>query len=287
MTAPAASPAPANAPPEPYANAAYQPLSSHSALVGLVARKHLETHHPRKLDWGVGALLAGFLHDIGKLDPHFQTQLSEGPPDSPFGAPPGIHELSWALTHLAFEPAKVRTALPATLPWPIVQYAVYWRQNAPINAWETKRFASLAQLSTKAGEWMNTYLYKDGLSLLLGDIAKLAGVTLFDVEPESRVTGDVPTPTFDRDADLARAGFNPTQRQNDKAMCSAIRQALLFADRQVSPMGPGEVGDWLHAWRQKKLLPDLEHRVREVDDFTTIPGDAFFDQGGAEIRLKR
>ena len=73
------------------------------------------------------------------------------------------------------------------------------------------------------------------------------------------------------------------QRELDKSMCAAIRSALLFADRMISPMGPGEVGDWLHAWRTHKRLPDLVQTVHEVDDYTTIPGDHRFTQGGLQI----
>jgi len=266
------------------ANAAKQPLAGHCALVGLVARKHVETHHPRRPDWALGALLSGFLHDIGKLDPAFQAQLAAGgPPDSPFGAGPRIHEMSWALTHLAFDPAKMRRQLPSSLAWPIIQYAVYWRQHTPINSWETKRFASLSQVCSKAGAWMGSY--QESLMRLLEDIKTLAQVALFEIEPDVRLTGEVQTPAYDRAADLARPGASMTEAQRalDKSMCAAIRSALLFADRMISPMGPGEVGDWLHAWRVHKRLPDLVQTVQEVDDYTTIPGDHRFTQGGLRI----
>jgi len=266
------------------ANAAKQPLASHCALVGLVARKYVETHNPRRADWALGALIAGFLHDIGKLDPAFQAQLAAGgPPDSPFGAGPRVHEMSWALTHLAFEPAKMRSILPTTLPWPVIQYAVYWRQHTPINSWESKRFASLSQVCKKAGEWMGSY--RQALGQLLADIKAQTQVNLFEVEPEVRLTGEVQTPAYDRDTDLAPLGkaMPPELRALDKQMCAAIRAALLFADRMISSMGPGEVGDWLQAWRVHKRLPDLVQTVQEVDDYTTIPGDHHFNQGGLQI----
>jgi hypothetical protein len=265
------------------ANAARQPLAGHCALVGLVARKYVETHNPRRADWALGALLSGFLHDIGKLDPAFQAQLAEGgPPDSPFGAGPRIHEMSWALTHLAFDPAKVRRLLPSTLPWPVIQYAVYWRQHTPINTWESKRFASLSQVCRKAGEWMGSY--QEPLAQLLADIKALAQVALFEVEPDVRLTGEVHTPAYDRAADLAQLGAAMTeaQRKLDKSMCVAIRAALLFADRMISPMGPRDVADWLHTWRTHKRLPDLVPTVQEVDDYTTIPGDRRFTQTGLQ-----
>jgi hypothetical protein len=266
------------------ANAARQPLASHCALVGLVAQKHVETHQPRRADWALGALLSGFLHDIGKLDPAFQAQLAAGgPPDSPFGAGPRIHEMSWALTHLAFEPAKMRRHLPATLAWPVIQYVVYWRQHTPINSWEAKRFASLSQVCSKAGAWMGSY--QEPLAQLLADVNALAQVTLFEVEPDVRLTGVVQTPAYDRAADLAHLGAAMTQAQRalDKSMCAAIRSAMIFADRMISPMGPGEVGDWLNAWRAHKRLPDLVQTVHEVDDYTTIPGDHLFTQGGLRL----
>lgn len=273
----------ASAKPLYIANAAKQPLASHCALVGLVARKHVETHNPRRSDWALGALLAGFLHDIGKLDPAFQAQLAAGgPPDSPFGAGPRIHEMSWALTHLAFDPAKIRRQLPSTLAWPVIQYAVYWRQHTPINSWETRRFASLSQICKKAGDWMGCY--QEILTQLLSDTKALAQIELFDVEPDVRVTGEVQTPAYDRAADLALLrAMTEAQRSLDKSMCAAIRSALLFADRMISPMGPGEVHDWLHAWRTRKSLPDLVQTVQEVDDYTTIPGDQHFTQGGLQI----
>ena len=100
-----------------------------------------------------------------------------------------------------------------------------------------------------------------------------------------RLTGEVQTPAYDRAADLRHLGAAMTQAQRalDKSMCAAIRSALLFADRMISPMGPGEVGDWLRAWRAQKRLPDLVQTVQEVDDYTTIPGDHRFTQGGLQI----
>ena len=127
--------------------------------------------------------------------------------------------------------------------------------------------------------------YQETLIQLLADIKALAQVELFEVESEVRVTGEVQTPAYDRAVDLAPLGaaLTPAQRTLDKSMCAAIRSALLFADRMISPMGPGEVGDWLHAWRTHKRLPDLVQTVHEVDDYTTIPGDHHFNQGGLQI----
>ena len=123
------------------------------------------------------------------------------------------------------------------------------------------------------------------LAQLLADIKAHAQVALFEVEPDVRLTGEVQTPAYDRATDLAPLGAAMTEAQRalDKSMCAAIRSALLFADRMISPMGPGEVGDWLHAWRAHKRLPDLVQKVQEVDDYTTIPGDHHFTQGGLRI----
>jgi len=261
-----------------FANAARQHLASHCALVGLVARKHVEQNHPRRTDWALGAMLAGFLHDIGKLDPAFQDQLALGePPDSPFGAGPRVYETSWALTHLAFDPARMRKHLPAALPWPIIQYVVYWRKPTPINAWEQKRFASLSQIRQRAGAWIENYPLD--LSEFMVDLEVRTAVPLFEMEPQPRITGEVQTPAFKREADLP-AMMSAEERSSQEVMGTAIRSALLFSDRMVSPMGGREVDDWLHAWRTSKLLPELVTKVHEVDDYTTIPGDDFFNQDG-------
>lgn len=255
-----------------FANAFRQPLASHCALVGLLARKYIETHHPRLPHYALGALLAGFLHDIGKLDPKFQEHVALGePPDSPFGAGPRLQELSWAMMHLAFDEATVRKHLPKTLPWHVVQYVVYWRNQKPDNACEARRFATLEQICKRAGLWIAER--QDVLVEIFANIAQLTQIPLFEMRPKLFMTPRVETPAYRPESSMARTVVMPSgELKAQESMTSVIARALQFADRMVSRIGAQETQEWLQAWCNNKVLPDLAY-APEIDDYTTIPLD--------------
>jgi hypothetical protein len=259
-----------------YANARRQVLSSHCAMVGLLARKYLEVHYPRWPHWALGALHAGFLHDLGKLDPAFQAQLLMAePPNTVAG--PRIHELSWALTYLAFDPGKVRKLLPSNLPWHVIQYAVFWRQTNTSNPWEQKRFANLEQICTRAGDWIQNS--QPSLVVLLADIRTKTNMPVFEVELRGRPVGNVETPIFRQAQKRASDDMlnDPTKKPPQESMDTAIRTGLNFANRMVSAMSALELEEAVQAWCKTKFLPDLVIE-RERDDYTTVPLDATFTQ---------
>ena len=257
-----------------YANAGRQALSSHCALVGLLARKYLEVHYPRWPHWAMGALHAGFLHDLGKLDPAFQAQLLVAEPPNAL-AGPRVHELSWALTHLAFDPAKVRKLLPSTLPWRVIQYAVFWRQTSTSSPREQKRFANLEQVCKRAGDWIQSF--QPALVVLLADIGGKTGLPVFEVEPGGRPVGNVETPIFrqEQKRTFDEMLADPTKKPPQESMDTAIRTGLNFANRMVSAMSALELEEAVQTWSKSKFLPDLAME-RERDDYTTVPLDHTF-----------
>lgn len=268
---------------ELFANTHRQPLSQHCALVGLMAHQIIiQTYQGDNAKaWAKAAFMAGLLHDIGKIDPAFQSFLSKGQCSGlqmedgthiledkttkgfSFNDYPRHNEVSWALLegHIEDFPFKKAFLNGNAALWEHTKYAVYWHHAKPLRE-DPESFSNFSHIYAKM-DWAVSHL--ESLKHLLGEIFQWVAPLL---QPQASAQSfldecitSVPVdrgllvPPFKRDYSAATAQSVNTACVKE-AINSAVRSAVVLADRMVSSYTPAELQGWLELWAQTRELPD-------------------------------
>ena len=258
-----------------YANSKKQSLAHHNAMVGLVAQKLIQDTYKSKQAWSQAALLAGMLHDIGKADANFQTWIlsSEAPdietqdgshmPESKatkgfsFNDYPRHNEVSWALIASYFDetPLKRIFLQGNSHLWECVKHSVFWHHAKPIREDMTAfRNRSEIMKPLEGGKVLRDTV----LSSLLADTFTLAGVTF---KEEALLADSVEREESIPDFKKAFGEIDATNSTSVRgavtyeAMRSAVRSAVVSADRLVSALSAEELAQWLELYAENGSLP--------------------------------
>ena len=244
----------------PLANTGKQPLVSHLFAVGRVAYT-IALRLTRDKQLAKTACYAGYLHDIGKLDPRFQAWVAKAAdkkhaPQTPedgqhidapakfsFEKYPRHNEVSWALLRVLGDGDHF--SLDNRHLFNFLQHAVFWHHAKPIRK-NRDDFSVFGAIQEKLESGI-----EGGLGGLLGKIVELIK-QINQIADDCDFAVRLPSAYTPRDADFL-SGFRmePTPkykeymgtsdnmesyaqdaRQNAKA--DVIRSALITADRLVS-----------------------------------------------------
>ncbi|MFZ3144101.1 CRISPR-associated endonuclease Cas3'' [Psychrobacter glacincola] len=272
------------------ANTNEQPLSQHLFAVGYLGYKLIEKLQINNPKLAQAALIAGILHDIGKLDPQFQEWLKvkigkepidssdELLPDLPddgvhidnsirghtkftFETHPRHHEISWLLA---------QSILPTDI-WNSTQrnqifHGIYWHHTRPYRK-DDKFFTQakgIHKLFVKSlnSDSMNKVM--DELSAVLTDVFEISkGYTDIDFEtllPQwnkgFQLTQE-DLPNYKNYDELAEDVDEFTVDIKPNALNNLIRTAVISADRIVSAMPAEDLADYIKEGNLEQAIDNI------------------------------
>ena len=252
------------------------------------------TDPDRTARWRDIAFAAGALHDIGKLDPDFQrylrtvragverddaddgTHIDNDHAEGRFGADqyPRHEEVSWLLSGQLLDPETLQrdalgggnTNVPfASSRLGMLRYAIRWHHARPLRRPEDqKRFDNSDEIERglqQRSDWLEDGAH-EALERYLVDLDRLTGKALTGAvqsRPLSRPAEGIPP--F-KELYSSTYGLEPPERLrsiNTEAARSAIRSALVTADRVVSALRPSELSKHLERDTLPSYVPEAQH----------------------------
>lgn len=260
------------------ANTNEQPLSQHLFAVGYLGYKLIEKLQINNPKLAQAALIAGILHDIGKLDPQFQqwlkVKIGKEPvdtsddmlPDLPddgvhidnsirghtkftFETHPRHHEISWALAQ-----SILPTDLLNSTQRNQIFHGIYWHHTRPYRK-DDKFFTQakgIHKLFVKSLKSDSITKVMDELTAVLNDVAEI-GKGYSDIDFETllpqwnkgfQLTHE-DLPNYKNYDELAEDIEEFTVDIKPNALNNLIRTAVISADRIVSAMPAEDLADYI------------------------------------------
>lgn len=270
----------------PIANTQKQPLEQHLFAVGWLA-DHLISQVIQHDNLRQAAFIAGCLHDLGKLDPQFQTWIkkeigltlaTEIPED-------GVHiekgkfswdkharhnEISWLLWLLLSEEKSIE--LPNDYVNDYIEHAIFWHHTQPVRKEALDDFEQIQKkLSTAIkGEFkpfyqsvINTLVNVNKLATIYDPSMALFSKSLKLTEKEFNRLNRLPIPKYKRYS--ANESLNEYKKEiRDNANVNLIRSALITADRLISSLSATELNQAIYENRLHLLVEPLWQKQSDL-----------------------
>lgn len=256
------------------ANTRAQALSKHLFAVGFVAQQLLKNQHVNNPKLQQAAFVAGILHDIGKIDPEFQSWLNkklgknpedfvpedgvhiDAPAKFSFEKHPRHHELSWILAESLLEGSALNNGQRSQ-----IAHGIYWHHTKPFRKKDefTKPEAIYAIFKKSLVQEKFDEIYGKA-SAVITDIASVAEkFEMKNLLPEIRKSFDLTSDScpvykkYDEWADEIKE-FQVNVREN--ALNNLVRASVISADRLVSACSNDDLEEYLSEGTLSQLIDD-------------------------------
>lgn len=270
-----------------YANTKKQLLASHSALIGLVAEKILNTFYPNAPSQLSSVVRwAGFLHDLGKIDPNFQqyieSQTKKDEDDLSDGSHinaskkghskfnwnqyPRHNEISWLLILSLFSNENLRQVLDKNIDGlDILLYAVYWHHAKPLrDSKDIEKFTKAKNLlSISELSWIKQEDTFNIVSSFVNDVINLTKETL-SIKPTLFTNNHQIVPDF-KSYNSQLTFENLNSAVTSESYNAMVRSCVVGADRIISTMTAVEIENWLDVYQTTKELPAIPEHPSQKD----------------------
>jgi len=278
-----------------FANTRQQPLYQHLFAVGFLAYKLMELMKIDNVKLKQSAFIAGILHDLGKVDPKFQTWVNKKikkTPDYPtpddgvhidksvvgmtkftFEKHPRHHEISWLFS------ASLLTSSNELNPHQIKQiyHAIYWHHTKPYRKNDKSYFDEARGIYKKLKSSLNEEniidkTYQAAISVLknVSSLTKQYDGDINDWIPSFQVRGfeltsnDLP---FYKQYDELNDELAEYQNEiNLNAQNNLIRAAVISADRMVSSLDAEDLGAYINEGTLSEVLDRVEIQDSNLTD---------------------
>lgn len=245
------------------ANTRSQILSKHLFAVGFVAHQLLEALHINNDSLKQSAFIAGVLHDLGKIDPEFQSWVCkklgkisddfvpndgvhiDAPAKFSFDNHPRHHELSWVFAEALLDGCSLNSAQRKQ-----IAHAIYWHHTKPFRKDDkfAKPEAVYAVFKKSLAKDKFEEIYNNAIAVVK-DIISLAEKfeiqnLLPDINKAFSLKADSYPPYKEYDEWATEISeFQDNVREN--ALNNLIRSAVISADRLVSSCSSEDLEEYL------------------------------------------
>lgn len=279
------------------ANTNEQPLSQHLFAVGYLGYKLIEKLQINNPKLAQAALIAGILHDIGKLDPQFQgwlkTKIGKEPldpsdemlPDLPddgvhidnsirghtkftFEKHPRHHEISWALAQSLLPLHKLNSKQHEQ-----IFHGIYWHHTRPYRKKEMffEDAEGISQLFADSLKSITSDKFKHQLKALLDDTTKIFEdfTSLHDTDLKKLlpkwnddielIQDEISVPQYKSycPKKVARSVKKCVEDIQPNALNNLIRTAVISADRIVSAMPAEDLEEYIKEGNLNQALDKI------------------------------
>lgn len=249
------------------ANTNGQPLSHHLFAVGYIAYYLLEkmgVEHPNLLQ---SAFISGILHDIGKVDPEFQSWANkkrkgaleniipldgvhiDAPKKFSFEKHPRHHELSWVFSEALLSKSEALNAEQRIQ----IAHGIYWHHTKPFR--KDDKFTNARNIFVIFNESLSGKKFSDicaQVQAVLSDVSTLSNsyelshlIPCFSKYLDEELFYKKDIPLFKEYDDVLNKLAHYKKNVRSNALNNLVRSAVISADRLVSSCSTDDLKEYL------------------------------------------